>query len=159
MLQKKKKESQKNKERLSSYVKYSGIAFQMIAIILIGVFGGMKIDKWLNTDKPVFTALLSVLAVILAIYYSIKDLIRDEGLRKKVAVREYVTDRVGLPTLNDIMSELSKPGRDPREQFELFSFADDINTIENIDVTIDFNDLVVIQDVWVVSVVNRMRIL
>ena len=78
MLQKKKKESQKNKERLSSYVKYSGIAFQMIAIILIGVFGGMKIDKWLKTDKPVFTALLSVLAVILAIYYSIKDLIRTK---------------------------------------------------------------------------------
>ena len=78
MLQKKKKEFQKNKERLSSYVKYSGIAFQMIAIILIGVFGGMKIDKWLKTDKPVFTALLSVLAVILAIYYSIKDLIRTK---------------------------------------------------------------------------------
>lgn len=78
MLQKKKKELRKNKERLSSYVKYSGIAFQMIAIILIGVFGGMKIDKWLKTDKPVFTALLSVLAVILAIYYSIKDLIRTK---------------------------------------------------------------------------------
>ena len=78
MLQKKKKESQKNKERLSSYVKYSGIAFQMIAIILLGVFGGMKMDKWLKTEKPVFTALLSVLAVILAIYYSIKDLIRTK---------------------------------------------------------------------------------
>ena len=78
MLQKKKKDLQKNKERLSSYIKYSGIAFQMIAIILIGVFGGMKIDKWLKTDKPVFTAVLSVLAVILAIYYSIKDLIRTK---------------------------------------------------------------------------------
>ncbi len=78
MLQKKNKESQKNKERLNSYVKYSGIAFQMIAIILIGVFGGMKIDKWLKTEKPVFTALLSVLAVILAIYYSIKDLLRTK---------------------------------------------------------------------------------
>ena len=78
MLQKKKKELQKNKERLNSYVKYSGIAFQMIAIILIGVFGGMKLDKWLETDKPVFTALLSVLAVILSIYYSIKDLLRTK---------------------------------------------------------------------------------
>ncbi len=78
MLQKKKKELQNNKERLNSYVKYSGIAFQMIAIILIGVFAGMKIDKWLKTDKPVFTALLSVLAVVLAIYYSIKDLLRTK---------------------------------------------------------------------------------
>jgi uncharacterized protein len=63
---------------------------------------------------------------------SIKDLMRDKDLRKKIAVKEYVTDGVGLPTLNDIMSELSKPGRDPREQFELFSFADDINTIEDV---------------------------
>lgn len=78
MLQKKKKELRKNKERLNSYVKYSGIAFQMIAIILIGVFGGMKLDKWLKTDKPVFTAILAVLAVILSIYYSIKDLLRTK---------------------------------------------------------------------------------
>ena len=78
MSQKKKKELRKNKERLNSYVKYSGIAFQMIAIILIGVFGGMKLDKWLETDKPVFTALLSVFAVILSIYYSIKDLLRTK---------------------------------------------------------------------------------
>jgi F0F1-type ATP synthase assembly protein I len=78
MLQKKKKKLQKNRESLNSYVKYSGIAFQMIAIILIGVFGGIKIDKWLKTEKPVFTALLSVLAVILAIYYSIKDLLRTK---------------------------------------------------------------------------------
>lgn len=78
MLQKKRKKLQKNRESLNSYVKYSGIAFQMIAIILIGVFGGVKIDKWLETEKPVFTALLSVLAVILAIYYSIKDLLRNK---------------------------------------------------------------------------------
>lgn len=78
MLQKKRKKLQKNRESLNSYVKYSGIAFQMIAIILIGVFGGMKIDKWLKTEKPVFTALFSVLAVILAIYYSIKDLLRTK---------------------------------------------------------------------------------
>ena len=78
MLQKKRKKLQKNRESLNSYVKYSGIAFQMIAIILIGVFGGMKIDKWLKTEKPVFTALLSALAVILAIYYSIKDLLRTK---------------------------------------------------------------------------------
>lgn len=50
----------------------------MIAIILIGVFGGMKLDKWLKTDKPVFTAILAVLAVILSIYYSIKDLLRTK---------------------------------------------------------------------------------
>ncbi len=43
-----------------------------------------------------------------------------------------MTDKVGLPTLNDILSELAKPGRDPREQFELFQFADGVNKIEDV---------------------------
>jgi membrane protein DedA with SNARE-associated domain len=48
----------------------------MIAIILLGVFGGKKLDNWLEMKKPVFTAILSLVAVILAIYYAIKDLIK-----------------------------------------------------------------------------------
>jgi uncharacterized protein len=43
-----------------------------------------------------------------------------------------VTDKVGIPTLNDIMSELSKPGRDPREQFEAFGFAEGIEKVEDV---------------------------
>ena len=78
MLQKKKKDLQNKQERLNSYVKYSGIAFQMIAIILIGVFAGMKLDKWLKPRLPVFTAILSVIAVVIAIYYSIKELLRTK---------------------------------------------------------------------------------
>ena len=76
MLQKNK--SPKKQEKLSSYMKYSGIAFQMIVIILIGVFGGMKLDKWLKPKHPVFTAVLSAVAVVIAIYYSIKELIRTK---------------------------------------------------------------------------------
>jgi uncharacterized protein len=63
---------------------------------------------------------------------SVKDLMRDETLRKKIELNKYVTNTVGLPTLNDIMSELSKPGRDPRDRFEIFNFADGINTIEDL---------------------------
>ena len=48
----------------------------MTAIILLGAFGGKKLDSWLEFEKPVFTAVLSLLAVILAIYYAIKDLIK-----------------------------------------------------------------------------------
>jgi len=59
-------------------MKYSGIAFQMIAIILIGVFGGMKLDKWLKPRLPVFTAVLSAIAVVIAIYFAIKELIRTK---------------------------------------------------------------------------------
>jgi hypothetical protein len=48
----------------------------MLAIILIGVFGGVKLDAWLELKIPVFTVLLSLLSVILAIYYVVKDLLK-----------------------------------------------------------------------------------
>src|SRR4051794_37172567 len=63
---------------------------------------------------------------------TVKDLMRDESLRKKIDKQRYVTGTVGLPTLNDILSELAKPGRDPREKFEAFQFADGVNKIEDV---------------------------
>lgn len=54
------------------------------------------------------------------------DLLTNEAARKKIDLKKYVEGEVGLPTLQDILSELSKPGRDPRKQFELFSFAEGI---------------------------------
>jgi len=48
----------------------------MIFIILLGVFGGMKLDKWLQFEFPVFTFVLTILAVAFSIYYAIRDLIR-----------------------------------------------------------------------------------
>jgi uncharacterized protein len=65
---------------------------------------------------------------------SVADLMKDSSLRMKVRLPDYVTDTVGLPTLNDIMQELAKPGRDPREQFEVFSFADGVEKIEDVEV-------------------------
>ncbi|MCC6144975.1 MAG: RNA-binding transcriptional accessory protein [Candidatus Hydrogenedentes bacterium] len=63
---------------------------------------------------------------------SIPDLMRDEALRNKVQLSRYVTDKVGLETLRDIMAELAKPGRDPREQFEAFSFAEGVNEMSDL---------------------------
>jgi len=63
---------------------------------------------------------------------SVIDLMRSEALRKKIDVKHYMTGHIGLPTLNDIMSELSKPGRDPREQFEAFHFAEGVEKIEDV---------------------------
>jgi uncharacterized protein len=63
----------------------------------------------------------------------VADLMKDPSLRVGVRLRNYVTETVGLPTLNDIMQELAKPGRDPRRQFEVFSFADGVNTIEDLE--------------------------
>jgi len=76
MLEKNLKNPQKTTKGLSDYARYSSMAFQMITIILVGVFGGMKLDKWLGTRFPVFTVVLSFVAVMLALYYSLKDFIR-----------------------------------------------------------------------------------
>ena len=58
---------------------------------------------------------------------SVKDLMENENLRKKIRLEDFINEEVGLPTLTDIMSELAKPGRDPRAEFESFSFAGEIN--------------------------------
>jgi protein Tex len=63
---------------------------------------------------------------------SISDLMSDPETRELIDINEYVTDKVGLPTLKDIMAELSKPGRDPREQFEMFEFADGVEKMEDL---------------------------
>ena len=74
-----KKTKQKNRRSaLSDYGRYSGLAFQMIAIILAGFYGGIKLDKLVRWEFPVFTFLLTILAVILSIYYAIKDLVRNK---------------------------------------------------------------------------------
>lgn len=63
---------------------------------------------------------------------SVKDLMGTEHLRKQVNLKRYMTEVVGLPTLSDIMNELAKPGRDPREQFEPFAFTDGIDKIDDV---------------------------
>jgi F0F1-type ATP synthase assembly protein I len=78
MVQKKQTNPEKTAKSLSEYAKYSNLAFQMIAIILVGVFGGIKLDKWLKPSFPVFTVVLSFLSVIFALYYVLKDFIRKK---------------------------------------------------------------------------------
>lgn len=63
---------------------------------------------------------------------SVKELMNDDRLRKSIPLLKYTSETVGLPTLNDIIAELAKPGRDPREQFEAFSFTDGINGINDL---------------------------
>lgn len=68
--------SKKKKKALNAYARYSSIAIQMLVIILAGVFGGRELDRWLEWGFPVFTLLMTILAVLLAIYTVIKDLLR-----------------------------------------------------------------------------------
>ena len=63
---------------------------------------------------------------------TVQDLLRDPAQRAAIKPERYVTPEVGLPTLKDIIAELAKPGRDPREQFEAFSFADGVEKVEDL---------------------------
>ncbi len=60
---------------------------------------------------------------------TVEDLMQKAELRARIDLDRYVTDTVGLPTLTDIVAELAKPGRDPRERFEAFAFSDDAHEI------------------------------
>lgn len=72
------KEQNKKKKLLEDYAKYTTIAFQMLVIILAGVFGGIQLDKVVKWETPVFTILFSILSVVLAIYYVIKDFLKSK---------------------------------------------------------------------------------
>jgi uncharacterized protein len=63
---------------------------------------------------------------------TVSQLIKTPELQKQIKPESYVSDEIGLPTLNDILAELAKPGRDPREQFEAFSFTDGVNEIKDL---------------------------
>ncbi|MBW2558553.1 MAG: RNA-binding transcriptional accessory protein [Deltaproteobacteria bacterium] len=64
----------------------------------------------------------------------VSDLMTSADLRKKIILENYVNDTTGMPTLTDIMGELAKPGRDPREQFELFTFTEGVSKIADLEV-------------------------
>ena len=63
---------------------------------------------------------------------SVADLMQSEDARESIQVKDYVSEEVGLPTLRDIMAELAKPGRDPRAEFSIFSFAEGVNDIADL---------------------------
>jgi ATP synthase protein I len=71
-------QSSKKKPRLTNYyARYSAMGAQMLAIIGIGTYSGIKLDEWLELDKtPVFTILFALLSVIFAIYFVVKDLLK-----------------------------------------------------------------------------------
>ena len=62
----------------------------------------------------------------------VEDLMKSPELRAKIDINRYVTDKVGLPTLTDIMQELEKPGRDPRGPLKKFEFSNEVHTIEDV---------------------------
>jgi len=63
---------------------------------------------------------------------TVEDLLHDEPRRQQIDPARYVTEKIGLPTLHDILAELAKPGRDPRKQFEAFAFAEGVTELKDL---------------------------
>ncbi|MGC8864989.1 MAG: Tex family protein [Bacteroidales bacterium] len=62
----------------------------------------------------------------------VPELMKDETLRARIKIEDFITEKIGLPTLTDIMSELARPGRDPRNSFEFFEFDKNVHQIEDL---------------------------
>ena len=75
---KKEKESESREHPLKFYAKYSALGFQMLAIILVGAFGGRALDSKLDWGFPVFTVVLTILAVVMSIVYGIREFFRQD---------------------------------------------------------------------------------
>ncbi|WP_337950538.1 Tex family protein [Prevotella sp.] len=63
---------------------------------------------------------------------TVSDLIKDKKKRESIDIKRYITDTIGIPTLTDIIKELEKPGRDPREQIETFEFDKNVTTVDDL---------------------------
>jgi uncharacterized protein len=120
----------KSREELQNVPRLGGKAFEQCA-------GFLRIR---NSDNPLDASAVHPESYEIVNRFAkdlgckIKDLMTSKELRQKLDLKKYITDKVGLPTLNDILSELEKPGRDPREKFEVFSFDENVHRIEDLKV-------------------------
>jgi len=72
----------------------------------------------------------------------VRDLLESNELREKINLERYITDEIGLPTLKDILAELEKPSRDPRDKFEIVEFRDGVNSINDLEIGMTLNGVV-----------------
>lgn len=78
-----------------------------------------------------------------SLHCTVGDLMADKTLRDRIRLEDFVTPKFGIPTLTDIMNELAKPGRDPREQFDLFAFDSNVRDITDLHVGMELTGVVV----------------
>ena len=118
----------RSKEELKQVSRLGPKAFEQAAGFLRIRDGENPLDR--SAVHPESYPIIDAMAMDLGC--TVLELMGDERLRKKIDLNQYVSEKVGIPTLNDILSELSKPGRDPREQFETFRFAEGVEKIEDV---------------------------
>lgn len=118
----------KNRESLKKVPRLGDKAFEQAAGFLRISNATQPLDS--SGVHPERYALVTQMAKDLGT--SVATLMSDSELQKQINLQKYISTEVGLPTLQDIVKELAKPGRDPREQFEAFSFADGVNSMEDL---------------------------
>ncbi len=111
-----------SRDQLKKVPRLGDKAFEQAAGFLRVRGGGHPLDS--SAVHPERYALVEKMAADVGC--KVEDLLTNEAARKKIDLQRYVSEEVGLPTLKDILAELSKPGRDPRKQFELFSFEEGV---------------------------------
>lgn len=118
----------KNRESLKKVPRLGEKAFEQAAGFLRIRDAKQVLDR--SGVHPERYALVNQMAKDLGC--TVDDLMKDVNLQKQINLQRYVSAEVGLPTLTDIVKELAKPGRDPREQFEAFSFAEGVNSMDDL---------------------------
>jgi protein Tex len=116
------------REDLKNVSRLGPKAFEQAAGFLRIRNGGNPLDA--SAVHPESYGIVETMARDLGV--SVTDLLENDMLRKNIDLNRYVTDRVGIPTLTDILAELAKPGRDPRKQFESFTFQEGIEKITDV---------------------------
>jgi protein Tex len=117
-----------SREELNKVPRFGPKAFEQAAGFLRISNSKNPLDK--SAVHPESYHLVEKMADSFAV--SVEDLVKSDELRAKINIEDFVTEQAGLPTLQDIMEELSKPGRDPRERFGVFQFSEGINSIKDL---------------------------
>ena len=118
----------RTRAELKKVAKLGPRAFEQAAGFLRIRDGAHPLDR--TAVHPESYHVVSAMAADLKV--TIDDLIENGELRSRIDLKRYITEKTGLPTLQDILSELAKPGRDPRETFEAVSFAEGVEKIEDV---------------------------
>lgn len=117
-----------SREELKQVPRFGPKAFEQAAGFLRVSNSANPLDR--SAVHPESYHIVEKMAVSLGV--TITELINNEALRAKINIEDFVTEQAGIPTLRDIMEELAKPGRDPREKFGVFQFTEGVNTLKDL---------------------------
>lgn len=118
----------RSREELKSVPRFGPKAFEQAAGFLRVSNSNNPLDK--SAVHPESYYIVEKMADTLGV--TVEDLMKNNELRSKINIEDFVTETAGIPTLQDIMAELARPGRDPREKFGVFQFTEGVNTLKDL---------------------------